>query len=339
MRHLTAIVLVLVFTQAGTACSPLPWVEWHMGVQVEALLAKPSVAFRSVGVHGHPDIGDLLPASKAVFRSKEEWKSFVAQTVIRPDPFEALDFAQETGILVAYGESLGTNFVEIVAIEEQGDRLFVHSVRWVPDPAVPERQGIGYPYHFVTIPKTERPIEFAPIQDAYITLRPTSKPSPKVELPTPRASDSAVPAEMAVRLEKARAAGTVEFETLWTSRTRYIFGLDATNKVFTSQSDMAIFFDRPEDLPVVDFDRFAVVLAAFGQQHTGMIEGEIVGIEEQDDQLVVHSVLWMPPPMSGVTADIGWPYHLVAVPKRDKPIVFEPAIEVDWRLRPSPGIR
>jgi hypothetical protein len=90
-------------------------------------------------------------------------------------------------------------------------------------------------------------------------------------------------------------------------------------------------------LPALDYAQEQGVSIILPAQSTGAIRCEIVAIEAQPDRYLVHTVRWLPPDDAVLTADMGWPWHYVAIPRADKPIAFAPVVDVQWTWeRPWP---
>jgi hypothetical protein len=94
----------------------------------------------------------------------------------------SIDFDREVVLFVHLGE-LGNDeigSVEIVGVEETPDKLIVRSVQWqstgllTPNP----RGEVYYPWFAVAIPRTSKPIEFAPIERTNIRFRPQDRSWP-----------------------------------------------------------------------------------------------------------------------------------------------------------------
>ncbi|MBO9541096.1 hypothetical protein J7643_10950 [bacterium] len=88
-------------------------------------------------------------------------------------------------------------------------------------------------------------------------------------------------------------------------------------------------------LPNVDFSTHLAIFAQLAPQSTGQIKMEIVSIEEQDDQLLVHSVRWLPPEGTPTTQLSTWPYHYVSIQRTSKPIAFSPVVSAPLNQRPN----
>jgi len=142
----------------------------------------PSIAFRAISpTQEHSAHFYEVPAQNAVFRTQSDVDSFL--TKIANDQAERLgmsssetlpeiDFSTEQGILVLFGaQAHGGYGGKIAAVEELPDRLIVHPVRELPSNQGIYAQMVVYPYHYVAIPRTEKPIDFASTVDR-------SKPGP-----------------------------------------------------------------------------------------------------------------------------------------------------------------
>ena len=99
--------------------------------------------------------------------------------------------------------------------------------------------------------------------------------------------------------------------------------------VFRSRADVDAFKARhsadvhpPSALWSFDFTSEQVVMVALEPQDTGMTVVEIVGIEEQPDRFLVHTVVWGPD--GAATCDMGHPCHYVVMELSTKPIEFAP---------------
>lgn len=77
--------------------------------------------------------------------------------------------------------------------------------------------------------------------------------------------------------------------------------------------------DRP--LPVVDFSREMLIIAARGQHSTGGYGIEVEAVTETERAVVVQ-VGTSNPGRCGVTLAFTQPVHVVAVPRSERPVVF-----------------
>ena len=77
---------------------------------------------------------------------------------------------------------------------------------------------------------------------------------------------------------------------------------------------------KPET-PKVDFDKHKVIAVFMGRRMTGGYSVKITGIEE-NGKLVVKVKESGPPPGAMVTMALTSPYHVMVVPKTDKPVEF-----------------
>lgn len=90
---------------------------------------------------------------------------------MRADELEAklpLDFTREQGVFLLdelYSDS-GPS-IEIVAIEEKADRFVVHSIRWLSPPGQVSATVIQQPLHYVSMARSDKPVEFATPVKAY----------------------------------------------------------------------------------------------------------------------------------------------------------------------------
>jgi len=151
----------------------------------------------------------------------------------------------------------------------------------------------------------------------------------------PTAVSSASPSAVIARLY---ATPSVSFRTLLQG-SHLIYEGEGQNAVIHSAQDWEAFLAKhPHNEPrafSLDFTREQGVLVQLGPQPTGMIQVEIVSIEEQADQFVVHGVRWLPA-SDVVTDDIGYPTHYVAMARSDKPVIFAPLVDAKANERPTP---
>lgn len=73
--------------------------------------------------------------------------------------------------------------------------------------------------------------------------------------------------------------------------------------------------------PKIDFDTHKVIAVFMGRRMTGGYSVKITSIEEKD-KLVVKVKESGPPPGAMVTMALTSPYHVVVIPKADKPVEF-----------------
>lgn len=80
---------------------------------------------------------------------------------------------------------------------------------------------------------------------------------------------------------------------------------------------------KPE-LPQIDFDKHMVLAVFMGTRRTGGYAIQITDIhyDKQADKLVVRVKETSPPPGSIVIQVITHPFHIVVIPKSDKPVQF-----------------
>lgn len=123
-------------------------------------LAKPSLpalrAWSGSQVDGDPPEGEL------VARTQEEWQSGVARFpgLAAADADEEPDFIDEMRLALVRTWSNYRARIEIVTIEEQADRLVVHSVL-ADDSGMFVSPMVSHPFDIVDCPKRTKPVVFA----------------------------------------------------------------------------------------------------------------------------------------------------------------------------------
>lgn len=137
----------------------------------------PSISFRVVSPASSHTGRFNIRAQNHVFRTQQEVDSFLATVPVTAfdgngnqvsETLPAIDFSKEVGILVLFGaQSDGGYSGDISAIEEKQDRLIVHPLLWTHsnEPGVGYTMAIVYPYKYVAIPISSKPIEFASTVD------------------------------------------------------------------------------------------------------------------------------------------------------------------------------
>lgn len=115
------------------------------------------------------------PAQTLVVKSQTELNAFLATLPVTgtdgrgnpiPPMLPSLNFEQEQGVIVLFGAQSHEGYKgEISAIEEKADRFVVHSVRRLPKDDGIYAMQIVYPYHYVAMKRSEKPVEFAPTVD------------------------------------------------------------------------------------------------------------------------------------------------------------------------------
>lgn len=164
-------------------------------------LAAKSIPFRSL------IIGEMVgPADNtwhAVLRTKDEqdtfWRSLAHQQYPRPVLPPLVDFEKEQGVMVLLGsQPTGMNWCEVVAISEQPHQFTVHTVLWKPPPEMSQTHDLGNPWHYVAMPRTTKPVVFAPVVEGTYDHRPSTLPKgvmsfwdlPSEAVPTPGPTSS-----------------------------------------------------------------------------------------------------------------------------------------------------
>jgi hypothetical protein len=110
------------------------------------------------------------PTAQVAFRSQAEvdtflWRHATWDTVDygRLVKLPAIDFTKEIGILVIAPPEGFITAAEVVAVEEYDDRLYVRSAHWGPGAHGVHMLAGSQPSQYVAIPRTEKPIVFAPM--------------------------------------------------------------------------------------------------------------------------------------------------------------------------------
>jgi hypothetical protein len=85
--------------------------------------------------------------------------------------------------------------------------------------------------------------------------------------------------------------------------------------------------------PAVDFSKEMVIIATFGQQHTGGYAIEISQVEAVGDKLKVSITRTTPPPGSMALQSLTAPFHVVAVSRND----LKPEFTTTTISRKKPG--
>lgn len=77
---------------------------------------------------------------------------------------------------------------------------------------------------------------------------------------------------------------------------------------------------KPSPAPVVDFGQEAVVVVTLGERRSGGYSITVTGIRLEGDRLVVQVRQQSPPPGAITTMALTQPYHMVAIPRPDRPV-------------------
>lgn len=302
------------------------------------LAAIPSIPFTTVIYN---KFGWSFPADQRIVRRSDQARLRTRDG--RDATLPALDYENQIGLLAAFGDQMtGMIDGEIYAIEDQGHRLLVHSVLWVPAPYLGMTADIGNPLHYVSIAHTDKPIEFAPPVTIEWYTRTSRGPSPIPLLyPVPEPTPTLRPDPA---LASLLARPSLSFIEAQNASLTAMPGLEAAKAVFQSREEILAFFaTQPEPtrnrLAQLDMTGRTAILVAAGPQPTDTFDLQIVSVEDQGTELVVNSVLWAPASGPVRPGAVGHPYHLITVAKTDKPIRFTPTLAADLRLRPSPAGR
>lgn len=106
-----------------------------------------------------------------VIRSQAELEAFGARHGMKAEAIALLpklDYAKEMGLMTLSGPSYGTSIPEITAVERLADKDIVHAVLWIYEGPL---LTFSVVFHFVPVPKSERPVEFAPLAYGYYDQR------------------------------------------------------------------------------------------------------------------------------------------------------------------------
>ncbi len=85
---------------------------------------------------------------------------------------------------------------------------------------------------------------------------------------------------------------------------------------------------REPDLPGIDFERREAVLLATGPRSSTGYAVEVENVREERGRVVVHVRERTPSLGDPVAARVTYPYRLITLPRRDKPV------EIIWEGRP-----
>lgn len=155
-----------------SGCSPTFFGSLFVTEEARQAKNTPSVPFKSLvrTWSGQPTSEGFA----AILRTQADLEALLAslgETIMRADELEAklpLDFTREQGVFLLdelYSDS-GPS-IEIVAIEEKADRFVVHSIRWLSPPGQVSATVIQQPLHYVSMARSDKPVEFATPVKAY----------------------------------------------------------------------------------------------------------------------------------------------------------------------------
>jgi len=104
-------------------------------------------------------------------------------------------------------------------------------------------------------------------------------------------------------------------------------------RVFDSAEELRRFLiaampGRPPKLPPIDFRRREAVLLATGPRSSTGYAVEVESVQEQRGRIVIHARERTPSLGDPVAARLTYPYRLITLPRRDKPV------EIIWEGRP-----
>ncbi|MBO9540199.1 protease complex subunit PrcB family protein [bacterium] len=138
----------------------------------------PSISFRSIAplageysnlggntprgfrIQSQEELHDALNSHLDEIPGMVDRKAYVDGLVSR---LPVIDFTKDQGVLFLFGsQSSGGYEGKIAAIEEKSDRFVVHPILWTPSSGMTVTATVTYPYHYVAMPRSEKPMEFAP---------------------------------------------------------------------------------------------------------------------------------------------------------------------------------
>ncbi|MDB5098872.1 MAG: hypothetical protein JWM80_3293 [Cyanobacteria bacterium RYN_339] len=161
-------------------------------VAAESQLMPVSLPFRSVlDPHWDADVFEAISPDELVLRSQAAIDAFLAShprmrgydadhkvywetPMPVPDGMQKIDFGRDEAIVYVGGRGTGASTARIVGVEDVGDILKVHTVRWEdPSPPGPNDRVQGF-VHVVLIPATDKPVQFLPTRQ--LTLEAGARP-------------------------------------------------------------------------------------------------------------------------------------------------------------------
>lgn len=169
------VVMAIAASLLVSGCSPSFFKSFgSLFVTEEARQAKnaPSIPFKSLVRSGSGSIKD--EGFTTVLRSQADLEALQTShretilTAYQLEPNLPLDFTREQGVFLLddpYPDGGGS--IEIVAIEELTDRFLVRSIRWVAPPGQSVSLMVQQPLHYVSMARSEKPVEFATPVKAY----------------------------------------------------------------------------------------------------------------------------------------------------------------------------
>jgi hypothetical protein len=156
-------------------------------LRVQYHLMAPTVSMTRLNL-GSPETFTLenvrFPPAQEVFRTRAAFAKFFRERWIdagredRDEPSNlkdpGIDFAASEIILGSPGGRDGHQ-VDIIRVEERSDDLLVHSVEWIPYDDFTFAM-ITYPVSLVVVPRSTKPVHFAPMFQSLRRLRPLQLP-------------------------------------------------------------------------------------------------------------------------------------------------------------------
>ncbi len=211
-----------------------------------------------------------------------------------------VDFEKEMLIVVGCGmRSSGSDYIEVKSVYSNGKQITVYAKEVISSIGTTD---IGYPVHIVKILKSDLPVEFA-----------------KREI---------------VKQEPVDDNFGIPFVTL-IQGSHEVISDGSFNSVLKNQSDADNFIKSYKTnqydangnpigikLPKIDFNKEMILVLHAGTQSSGSNKLSIEKVLMMNGTIYVYSVLYIP---EIGTDDIGYPVHIVSVPKYDTKVEFVPS--------------
>ncbi len=239
-------------------------------------------------------------------RSMDEFINFQTKYLphISAMPFtkitDRVDF--DTEMLVIVGSKMhpsGSDYIEVKSIYSNGKTITVYAKEVYSSTGTAD---IGYPVHVVKLKKSDLPVEFAE--------REIIKKNTDVQDNFPIKFYTLVQGSHDVISEKP-------FNTVLRTKDE----LDKFVKTYPTNSYDAAGRAITLKIPAVNFDKEMILVVHEGMQSSGSNKLAVEKVAMMNGVIYVYSVLYIP---EIGTDDIGYPVHIVAIPKYDNKVVFEP---------------
>ncbi len=250
-----------------------------------------------------------LPYSDAdynvVIRNNDELTQFITKYMphISASPFTPItskvNFDKEMLVIVGCGmHSSGSDYIEVKSIYSNGTKITVYAKEVI---ATIGTTDIGYPIHIVKLLKSDLPIEFAKRE---IVKENPGEDNFGIPFNTLIQGSHDVISEKAFDLVLRSQAEADKFVKSYNTNI-----YDRDGKPFGIK------------LPNIDFNKEMILVLHSGTQSSGSNKLSIEKVVMMNGVINVYSVLSIP---EIGTEDIGYPVHIVSIPKYDSQVVFEP---------------